>query len=208
MRQLADEEATMTTFKNNLMTVAGFYKDTETGELNEMVEVDWDPTLEKVQSKEFQDALSALRERLQSSGASLESIWSGNDPDSPFEDPDTPREYLLELIAARQSWTLVEIVGLQGLIPHSRTGRRGIRHHNDAVYNLIEQLQTEGQARTTLQDSHVFFVHQVDMRNGRIYNDSRILREQLPPDMEGIESRTVHIPGPYEDPITEPFYPR
>ena len=82
-----------------------------------MVEVDWDPTLEKVQSKEFEDALSALRERLQSSGASLESIWSGNDPDSPFEDPDTPREYLLELIAARQSWTLVEIVGLQGLIP-------------------------------------------------------------------------------------------
>ena len=67
---------------------------------------------------------------------------------------------------------------------------------------MIEQLQTEGQARTTLQDSHVFFVHQVDMRNGRIYNDSRILREQLPPDMEGIESRTVHIPGPYEDPIT------
>ena len=200
MRQLADENATMTTFKQGLMTKAGFYKDTESGEIGEMVEVDWDPTQEKIVSQSYEDAITALSERLQSSGATLESTWSGNDPE--IEHSDEPRQILLNLIATHQSWTLVEIVGLQKLIPHSRDGRFGMRRHNEAVWNLVDSLETEGQARTTLQDSYVFFVHQTELSNGRIHNDSRLLREFLPPDMEGIESRTINIPGPYEDPIT------
>ena len=200
MRQLADENASLTAFKDNLMTTAGFYKDPETGELGEMVEVEWDYDQEQVVSIAHANAIAALNDRLHSSGASLDSIWSGNDPD--IEDSDEPRQYLLELIGTRQSWTLIEIVGLGGLIPHSSSGRLGLRRHNEAVYNLIDNLETEGQARTTLQDSLVFFVHQTALNNGRIHNDSRLLREFLPPDMDGIESRTIPIEGPYEDPNT------
>ena len=48
MRQLADESSSLTAFKNNFMTTAGFYKDPETGELGEMVEVEWDYDQEQV----------------------------------------------------------------------------------------------------------------------------------------------------------------
>ena len=98
----------------------------------------------------YTDAIAALNDRLHSSGASLDSIWSGNDPD--IEDSDEPRQYLLELIGIHQSWTLVEIVGLEGLIP-IQTVVAWLRRHNEAVCNRLTP--TEGQARTTLQDSLV-----------------------------------------------------
>ena len=101
MRQLADESSSLTAFKNNFMTTAGFYKDPETGELGEMVEVEWDYDQEQVASINYTDAIAALNDRLHSSGASLDSIWSGNDPD--IEDSDEPRQYLLELIGIHQS---------------------------------------------------------------------------------------------------------
>lgn len=199
MRQLASEQATMTTFKNNLMTTAGFYKDPESNLLGEMVEIDLNED-DAVLSISYDDAVSALNARLQLSGASLDSIWSGNDP--AILESDEPRQYLLDIINERQSWTIVDIVGLEGLIPRSGTSRPSRRRHNEAVYNLIDSVQTEGQSRTTLEDSHVFFVHQMELDNGTIHNDSRLLREELPPSMDGVESREIEIEGPYEDPAT------
>ena len=66
--------------------------------------------------------------------------------------------------------------------------------------------QFEGQARTTLQFV-VFFAMQVDMRNGRIYNELASCENNFP-SYGRDESRTVHIPGPYEDPISGTILPQ
>jgi len=203
MRKLANEQATITCFKNGLMTEAGFYK-TEQGRLTDMAQMEMKVYENGEQipvSKPFNNAIDALNFCLKRSNASLDSSWSSNNPDMAF-DPDEPRKHLLETIERRGSWTLIEICDLSDFIPHSGSSRHSHRKHNEAVYDLIENLKSEGQARMTLQDSYVFFVKQETLANGKIHSDVELLEEVLPESLEGIESRRIEIEGPYIDPVT------
>lgn len=206
MRKLASEQATITCFKNGQMTEAGFYK-TEDGRLTDMALMEF---YEKLQdngeqipvSTPFDSAIDALNSCLERSNASLDSQWTSNNPDIAF-DPDGPRQHLLKTIEKRGSWTLIEISDLSDFIPHSGSSRNSHRKHNEAVYDLIESLKSEGQARMSLQDSYVFFIKQETLGNGRILSDVELLEELLPEPLEGIESKEIEIKAQtYIDPVT------
>jgi len=207
MRKLASEQATITCFKNGQMTEAGFYK-TEGGRLTDMAQMEmrvYEDGNQIPVSKSFDSAIDALNSCLEMSNASLDSQWTSNNPDMAF-DPDDPRKHLLNTLERRGSWTLIEIRDLSDFIPHSGSSRHSHRKHNEAVYDLIESLKSEGQARMTLQDSYVFFIKQETLANGKILSDVELLEELLPEPLEGIESRKIEIEGPYIDPVTGRSY--
>lgn len=200
MQRWADKLAEFTTFKNGRMAKAVFEK--ENGEWPELPSMGGYINDEGVPVFDYQTYDSpkeALTEALANYGFDLDSKWTHYSLDENF-DEDLPRQMLIETLERpdRGCFSLVAMVDIGHQIPKGGATKAQRRRHNEAVADLITKIEAEAQMRRSLDDSFVFFVHQV----GPTYNTVTLLEGAIPEALDGVEPLEKTFQGPFVDPVT------
>ncbi len=196
-RGLSNRASVLSSFRNGKLCSAGWVADSEGNYADEpQVMKERDSSGDYSDELEFNSPIDAIKFLFERYGFDVDQEWNGWDLSLEFE-PDEPRQHMLDVLEARESFTLVAMVGISDFIPKSDGSRAMAKLHRDAVIDISSDLETESQARRSLSDSHVFMVHQQSK-----YTSMNLLREQWPELLEEVEPLKVEIEGPFVDPTT------
>lgn len=189
MRNIAGKRAYLVSVKNGMISKAGFTGNEE-GVLKECA--DWfEDDAGLIANRPIHDAMENLAAELYEIGFDVEEEWRMGTMDD--EGIDDARDYLWEVIAKRQGWTLAVMEGIGNSIPLGDSAANA-RRRTDVLLNLKEELARESQLRRTLAESTVLFLDGYRAHQ---------LWEYVPDSMEGIDDVKIEIPTPLRDPDTD-----
>ena len=122
-RGLSNRASVLSSFRNGKLCSAGWVADSEGNYADEpQVMKERDSSGGYSDELEFNSAIDAIKFLFERYGFDVDQEWNGWDLSLEFE-PDEPRQHMLDVLEARESFTLVAMVGISDFIPKSDGSR-------------------------------------------------------------------------------------